>query len=101
MQIWRMQADGSGQEQVTSDEFNNWFPHVAPDGKSIVFLTYGPEIAADAHPFYQPVYLRQLPIGGGKPTVIAYVYGGQGSMNVNSWSPDSRALAFVSNSGEF
>ena len=98
MQIWRMQADGSGQEQVTNDEFNNWFPHVAPDGKSIVFVTYGPEIAADAHPFYQQVYLRQLPITGGKPTVIAYVYGGQGSMNVNSWSPDSRSIAFVSNS---
>ncbi len=98
MQIWRMQADGSGQEPVTNDEFNNWFPHVAPDGKSIVFVTYGLEIAADAHPFYQQVYVRQLPIGGGRPTVIAYVYGGQGSMNVNSWSPDSKSVAFVSNS---
>jgi Tol biopolymer transport system component len=101
MQIWRMQADGSEQEQVTNDDNNNWFPHVAPDGKSIAFLTYGPEIAADAHPFYQQVCLRRLTIGGGKPTVIAYVYGGQGSMNVNSWSPDGKALAFVSNSDPF
>ena len=98
MQIWRMQVDGSEQEQVTNDEYNNWFPHVAPDGKSIAFLTYGPEIAAGAHPFYKQVCLRRLIIGDGKPTVIAYVYGGQGSMNVNSWSPDGKAIAFVSNS---
>jgi Tol biopolymer transport system component len=100
MQVWRMKADGSEQEQVTTDDNNNWFPHVAPDGQSIVFISYGPEIAPGSHPFYQPVYLRRLPMTGGKPTVIAYVYGGQGSMNVNSWSPDSKSIAFVSNSDQ-
>ena len=97
MQIWRMQPDGSGQEQMTNDDFNNWFPHVSPDGKSIVFLTYGPEIAPSEHPFYKQVYLRRMSVDGGKPTVIAYVYGGQGSINVNSWSPDSKSIGFVSN----
>lgn len=101
MQVWRMKADGSGQEQVTTDDFNNWFPHVSPDGKSIVFLTYGPEIASGDHPFYKQVYIRKLPIDGGSPIVVAYVYGGQGSMNVNSWSPDSKSIAFVSNSDKF
>ena len=101
MQIWRMKPDGSAQEQLTFDDFNNWFPHVAPDGKTIVFITYGPEIKADDHPFYKHVYLRQLPVDGGQPRVIAYLYGGQGSMNVNSWSPDSRSIAFVSNSAGF
>jgi Tol biopolymer transport system component len=97
MQVWRMKSDGIGQEQMTNDEFNNWFPHVSPDGKSIVFLTYGPEVPSSDHPFYKHVYLRRLSVDGGKPVVIAYVYGGQGSMNVNSWSPDSHSIAFVSN----
>ena len=101
MQVWRMRPDGREQEQLTTDNFNNWFPHVSPDGKSIVFITYGPEIAPDDHPWYKRVYLRMMPVGGGKPVVVAYVYGGQGSMNVNSWSPDSRSIAFVSNSGVF
>jgi Tol biopolymer transport system component len=98
MQIWRMKVDGSQQEQVTNDEFNNWFPHVSPDGKSLVFLSYGAEVAPGDHPFYQHVYLRKMPLAGGTPSVIAYVYGGQGSINVNSWAPDNRTIAFVSNS---
>jgi hypothetical protein len=98
MQIWRMRPDGSGQEQLTFDDTNNWFPHIAPDGKALVFITYGPEIAAMDHPFYRHVYFRTLPLDGGTPRVLAYVYGGQGSMNVNSWAPDSRRFAFVSNS---
>jgi TolB protein len=101
MQVWRMKPDGTGQEQLTFDDFNNWFPHVSPDGKRVVFISYGLEIAPDDHPWYKRVYLRSMPIAGGKPSVVAYVYGGQGSLNVNSWAPDSRRLAFVSNSGEF
>ena len=99
MQIWRMRPDGGGQEQVTDDGYNNWFPHVSPDGRWIAFLSYGPEIEADDHPWYKHVYLRLMPVGGGEPEVIAYVYGGQGTINVPSWSPDSRRLAFVSNTG--
>jgi len=101
MQIWRMKADGSDQAQVTNDEYNNWFPHVSPDGRTILFISFPPEIPAGEHPFYKRVYLRKMPVDGGKPTVVAYVYGGQGSINVNSWSPDSRTVAFVSNSGSF
>jgi hypothetical protein len=101
MQVWRMNADGSGQAQVTDDEFNNWFPHVSPDGKSILFITFPGDITPNDHPFYKHVYLRRMPVDGGKATVVAYVYGGQGSINVNSWSPDNRTIAFVSNSGSF
>lgn len=99
MQIWRMKPDGTGQEQFTHDDYNNWFPHVSPDGKWIAFLTFGTDVSPEDHPFYKQVYLRLMPARGGNSDVIAYVFGGQGTMNVPSWSPDSRNVAFVSNTG--
>jgi TolB protein len=99
MQIWRMRPDGSSPEQVTSDGLNNWFPHVSPDGKQIAFISFPKDVPPSDHPYYKRVYLRLMPAEGGAPTVIAYVYGGQGTINVPSWSPDGRRLAFVSNSG--
>lgn len=97
MQLWRMKPDGKDQEQVTDDEYNNWFPHISPDGKWIAFISFPKEINPADHPYYKHVYLRLMPAAGGPAKVIAYVYGGQGTMNVPSWSPDSQKIAFVSN----
>ena len=97
MQIWRMRPDGTDARQVTDDGFNNWFPHVSPDGKWIAFISFPPEVPADDHPFYKHVMIRLMPVAGGPARVIAYVYGGQGTINVPSWSSDSKKLAFVSN----
>jgi Tol biopolymer transport system component len=98
MQIWRMKPDGSAKEQLTFDEYHNWFPHISPDNKYIVFISFPFDIGPDSHPAYKRVMLRLMPVGGGAPKVIAYLYGGQGTINVNSWSPDSKSIAFVSNS---
>jgi Tol biopolymer transport system component len=101
MKIWRMNPDGSGQEQVSFGPFNDWFPHVSPDGRRIVFLSFGEDVDPGDHPFYRRVYLRMMPAAGGEPRVIAYVYGGQGTINVPSWSPDGRKIAFVGNTDSF
>jgi Tol biopolymer transport system component len=100
MQIWRMKPDGSGKEQLTFDEYNDWFPHISPDGKWMVFISFEPGIELNSHPSYKRVMLRLMPTSGGAPKTIAYLYGGQGTINVNSWSPDSKHIAFVSNSGK-
>jgi len=101
MQLWRMKPDGSDPEQVTNDEFNDWFPHVSPDGKWIAFISFMPDVEPKDHPYYKHIYLRLMPVTGGAPRVMAYIYGGQGTMNVPSWSPDSKRLAFVSNTDGF
>src|SRR5262249_31237907 len=87
MQIWRMKPDGSGQEQLTSDDWNNWFPHISPDGTKMVFLSYEKDVKG--HPQNQDVMLRIMSLADKKVTVLAKLFGGQGTLNVNSWSPDS------------
>ena len=100
MQIWRMRPDGSEQQQVFADEYQNWFPHISPDGKWMTVISYNADIVeATDHPYYKHVTIRLLPTdGSAAPRIIAYVYGGQGTINVPSWSLDSRRIAFVSNS---
>ena len=98
MQVWRMKADGTEQAQMTFDDnYNSWFPHVSPDGKQVVFLSYRKgDVAPADHPANKKVVLRLMPAAGGKPVTIVELFGGQGTMNVQSWSPDSRKFAFVS-----
>jgi Tol biopolymer transport system component len=94
MQIWRMRTDGSQPEQVTSDPLNHWFPHPSPDGRFVIFLTYAKEV--QGHPANHDVELRLRSLQGGQTRVLARLLGGQGTINVPSWSPDSREVAFMS-----
>ena len=98
MQAWRMKADGSEQTQMTFEEdFNSWFPHVSPDGKQVVLIAYHKgDVNPGDHPANRNVVLRLMPAQGGKPETIAELFGGQGTLNVNSWAPDSKQFAFVS-----
>ena len=95
MKIWRMLANGQQQEQVTfDDDYADWFPHPSPDGKWLVFLSYDKSVKG--HPANQEVVLRLMPAVGGEPKVLTHLFGGQGTINVPSWSPDSKKFAFVS-----
>lgn len=94
MQIWRINADGAEPTRITHDDFSNWFPHPSPDGRWLVYLAYSPTV--QGHPANQDVWLRLLPLNGGPVQTLATLHGGQGTINVPSWSPDSRQVAFVS-----
>ncbi|MCY4205880.1 MAG: hypothetical protein OXE92_09175 [Bacteroidetes bacterium] len=96
MKIWQMNPDGTNQMQVTpDDEFGDWFAHPSPDGNSLVFLSY--DRSVEGHPPNKDVKLRIMPVDRSeKPKIIAHLFGGQGTINVPSWSPDSRHFAFVS-----
>ena len=95
MKIWRMEADGSNEMQITpDDEYGDWFAHPSPDGRWLVFVSYDKSV--EGHPANKNVVLRLMPVEGGEPQVLATLFGGQGTINVPSWSPDSREVAFVS-----
>lgn len=98
MQLWRMNADGSNQTQMTFDEdMNSWFGHVSPDGKWVVYVAYHKgDLKPDEHLPNKNVELRLMPAAGGKPKTLVKLFGGQGTINVNSWAPDSRRFAYVS-----
>jgi Tol biopolymer transport system component len=94
MQIWRVHPDGTGLERFTSGESNDWFAHPSPDGRWLVVLSYANDVTG--HPPNKDVVLQLVPTQGGSSRVLARLFGGQGTINVPSWSPDSRQLAFVS-----
>ncbi len=94
MQIWSMNCDGTNLTQITFDDYNNWFGHISPNAKWMVFLTYGPDVKG--HPPDKDVMLRLMSLETGEITVLAKLFGGQGTINVPSWSPDSSRVAFVS-----
>jgi len=95
MKIWRMNTDGTNQIQMTkNDQFADWFAHPSGDGKQIVFLSYDKDVKG--HPPNKNVTLRIMPSSGDKPRILTRLFGGQGTINVPSWSPDNKYIAFVS-----
>lgn len=91
--LWRMRTDGTRLQRMTRDARVNWFPHPSPDGRHVVYLSY-PE-GTKGHPGGLEVELRLMPQAGGAPRVAARLFGGQGTINVPSWSPDGRRFAYM------
>lgn len=96
MQIWRMNADGTQPVQMTHEDAQCWFPHVSPDGKQIAYIAYEKnDVKPSDHPANKNVRLCLIPIEGGESKTVVRLFGGQGTININSWSPDSKKIAFV------
>ena len=97
MQVWRMEADGSNPTHMVQEESNDWFPHVSPDNQWVVYIAYKKgDVEPGDHPANKNVELRLIPSTGGESKTIVSLFGGQGTINVNSWAPDNRTIAFVS-----
>lgn len=98
MQVWKMKADGTEQTQMTFDESRYaWFPHVLPDGEKVVYIIYHKgDLEPWEHLANKNVELWIMPAEGGEARLLTELFGGQGTINVNSWAPDSKRLAFVS-----
>ena len=95
MEIWRMDANGENKIQLTDDNFSNWFPHPSPNGELLVFLSYL-EDQGSRHPAMKEVALRSLNLADNSIVALCNFTGGQGTINVPSWSPDGTKFAFVS-----
>lgn len=91
--LWRMRTDGSDLQKMSDDEFVNWFPHPSPDGKSVLYLAFPP--GTKGHPANLHVSLCMVPAAGGEPQILTTLLGGQGTINVPCWAPDSRRFAFM------
>lgn len=98
MQVWRMNPDGSEQTQMTFDTtVNAWFPHASPDLSKVVYVCYHEgDLEPGQHLAEKNVELRMMNYDGSDVRILTPLYGGQGTINVNSWSPDSKRFAYFS-----
>ena len=93
MQLWRVRPDGSDLEQMTDADRWHWFPHPAPDGKQVLYLTY--DLGTEGHPRDKEVDLRLMSATGGEGQILTTLFGGQGTINVPCWAPDGKSFAFM------
>jgi Tol biopolymer transport system component len=100
---WRFPANGAGPndekaEMVVNDELEDWFPHISPDGTKLVYIGY-PAGTPTHNPRTVQIQLKLAEIKQGKVAAAKKILvkgtGGQGTMNVNSWAPDSMRFAYV------
>lgn len=93
VQLWRVRTDGNDLQRMTDEDSVNWFPHPSPDGRHILYLAY--PAGTQGHPAGKNVELRVMPAQGGKSRTVTKLFGGQGTINVPCWAPDSGKFAFM------
>lgn len=91
--LWRIRPDGTDLTQMTADDLVNWFPHPSPDGQHVLYLAY--PNGTTGHPAGRDVTLRLMSAAGGQARDLIHLHGGQGTINVPCWSPDSQQFAFM------
>jgi Tol biopolymer transport system component len=95
MQLWRMTAEGKDHTMITDDRYSNWFPHPNPNGKNLVYISYETD-QGQKHPAMKKVSLKLFDLQSETIKTLCSFTGGQGTINVPSWSPDGKKFAFVS-----
>jgi hypothetical protein len=93
-QLARVQVDGTGFERLLASGTVDWFPHISPDGRHACYLRFPG--GTEGHPADLPVAVVLVSTDDwAQPLHTWPLFGGQGTLNVNSWSPDSGRFAFV------
>jgi dipeptidyl aminopeptidase/acylaminoacyl peptidase len=93
-QLARMPAEGGPMERLIESESVDWFPHLSPDGGFASYISFPP--GTIGHPADLDVEVRLVRTADWRHMVsFLPLFGGQGTLNVNSWSPDSRRFGFV------
>ncbi|QSZ47671.1 biopolymer transporter Tol [Arthrobacter sp. D5-1] len=93
-QLARIRVDGSNFAQLLESETVDWFPHLSPDGSHATYLRF--PSGTVGHPADLPVAVVLVSTEDWTIPLHTWpLFGGQGTLNVNSWSPDSTHFAFV------
>ena len=93
-QLARMPAEGGQIERLVESESVDWFPHLSPDCELGSYISFPPGTLG--HPPDLDVEVRLVRTADWSEAVWRFpLFGGQGTINVNSWSPDSSRFAFV------
>ncbi|KUM34453.1 hypothetical protein [Arthrobacter sp. EpRS71] len=93
-QLARVQVDGSGFERLLESDTVDWFPHLSPDGRYATYIQF--PSGTEGHPADLPVDVVLVSTEDWTTPLHTWpLFGGQGTLNVNSWSPDSVRFAFV------
>ena len=93
-QLARIRPDGSGFERLLDSSTVDWFPHLSPDGRLASYIRF--PAGTQGHPANLPIDVVLVSTSDWTAPLHTWpVFGGQGTLNVNSWSPDSERFAYV------
>ena len=93
-QLARIPDSGGRAQRLVDSPTVDWFPHLSPDSRHAAYLAF--PAGTLGHPADLDVEVRVVETADWSTVVRRYpLFGGQGTINVNSWAPDSTRFAFV------